>query len=405
MEATRHPAWADRLDRFCAVAGGFLPMGIVIGNTGFESILAIVGLTWIVRLLLVRENPLPGLFKHPFVVPWLLMFASILISLAVNGPGGKGAAHDIVFLRHLLFLAAMLDVSRRLPLARYFLMGMAGGILLAIANIVSANAFGWDLMGKPLARYTSKLKEAARIAGLFAYLGPMFIAWAFSLAPVSGKIKCALLALGLAALVVLVDMRVRTAILAAGTGLCFWAIYLLYRRFAVKSLRVIIPVALLAGGLGAMYVLKQPLDSVYDRFGFYKIAWAVFQENPIFGVGISSFQDATREMAASGRVAPYIAPDGKQWLATEMMHAHNLPLMVVACTGIVGLVLFGWLSWRIVKVAFFQTEETFRYGLVLWLPIFLVIGLTGWSIYANWYHALFVYLTVFTGSVRRAVQT
>lgn len=403
MPMTRQSLWSDRLDRFCAVLGGLLPVGIIIGNTAYESMLALVGLCWMARCILQRENPLPVLRTHPLVWPWVLMFISIVLSLAINGPGNKGAAHDIVYLRHLLFLLAMLDISRRKPVMRYFLMGIAASILLAALNLVAAKIIGWDLLGNPAARYTSKLKEAARISGLFAYFGPMMMAWAFSFTLLEKKRRYALLALGLLAMAILFDMRIRTAIIGAGAGVGVWIMYLLYMRYGLKSLAVTIPVAAIVSVLLVLYIAQQPafkIYSVYDRFGYYKVIWAIIQEHPVFGVGISGFQDATREMAASGKITPVVSPDGVQWLEAEILHAHNLLLMIVSCTGGVGLVIFSWLFFRVARMTYLQTDEQYRAGLVLWPPLLLVIGLTGWSIYANWYHALFVYLTAMTGILR-----
>ncbi len=389
--------WPVRLDKFCAIIAGLLPVGIIIGNAAYESMLAIVGLCWIARSIIAKENPIPTLLKQPFILPWVAMYLSILMSLAINGPGVKGLGHDIVFLRHLLFLGAVLDISRRLPIVHYLLAGMAGAVVLAICNVVSANIIGWDLMGKPQARYTSKLKEAARLAGLFSYIGPMFIAWSFSLVSLKKQRRLALFILGVLALVLLVYAHIRTGILAAGAGLLFWLAYCSFKKYSYKSIAFIAPLAAMGAIAVYYYISHQSLTSMYDRFGFYKVVWAVFLEHPVFGVGISAFRDAVQAMAQSGQVTPFVDPTGHQWLATEIMHAHNLPLMILACTGTVGMAIFIWLFFRIVKCVFLLTEEQYRYGLVVWPVILLVIGLTGWNIYANWYHALFVYLTAFSG--------
>lgn len=402
MQESRRQGWAQGMDKTCAVIGGFVPMGIVVGNAAYESMLAVVGVCWIARSLVAGTNPLPGLVKDSLVLPWFFVYAAILLSLIVNGPGHKGAAHDIVFIRHLIFLAAILDISRRIPVERYFLMGMAGSVLLAGGNIILAHLIGYDLMGKPAARYAGKLKEAARIAGLFAYLAPMLVAWAMALVFFSNKTRTGLLLAGVAGTFLMVQMGIRTTILAAGAGFSFWVCYLIYKRYAWKALAVIVPIALLAAVLAGVYVMNQPMASMYDRASMYKTSWALFVDNPVLGVGVSAFQDAFRAMVASGRVEPYLAPDGSIWLTAEAMHAHNFALMILACTGLVGMAAFVWLFVNIVIAVYTRTEPHYRYGLAVWPIVFLVIGLTNLHFFGDWYQALFVYLTAFTGVLRRA---
>jgi hypothetical protein len=198
MQESWRRKWGHSLDKSCAVLGGCLPLGIVIGNVGFEAMISLVAVLWIARTLILKENPLPRLVKDPFVLPWLFLYAAVLLSLTVNGPGVKGVAHDIVFVRHLLFLMALIDISKRIAIERYFLIGMGASVLLAACNLLLAHGIGYDLMGKPAARYTSKLKEAARIAGLFSYLSPMLVAWAFSLTFLTKRARGIMLLAGLA---------------------------------------------------------------------------------------------------------------------------------------------------------------------------------------------------------------
>ena len=113
-------------------------------------------------------------------------------------------------------------------------------------------------------------------------------------------------------------------------------------------------------------------------------------------VGVSRYQDAYKTMAASGKVAPYIAPDGRAWHELEASHAHSLVLMILACTGTVGLLVFGWLFLSVVRIAFTRSGLDWRSGLVVWPVVFLVNGLTGWSFFADWYHAWFAYLVALT---------
>lgn len=68
-EESRH-IWAFRLDKFCAISGGLIPVGIVMGNIGFESIIGLVGLCWIISSIVAKENPSRRIIKHPLVIPF-----------------------------------------------------------------------------------------------------------------------------------------------------------------------------------------------------------------------------------------------------------------------------------------------------------------------------------------------
>lgn len=389
--------WAFRLDKFCAISGGLIPVGIVIGNSGFESIIGLVVLCWIIRSIVAKENPLGKIMKHPLVIPWIVWFTSIAISLFINGSGGKGWAHDFAFIRYLLFVMALLDISQRLPVSKYFLYGLAGGIIWAAVNTISAYVFGYDILGKPLIRYTGKLKEASRIAGMTAYASPFFLAWGLFDKSLSNKKKSIIIGIGLVALVLVFQTHVRTAILASLSGMLFCITYFFRKRISPAMALTVILLFIFAGVLFFQLKGMWSLSSVYDRIYYWKVVWAMWLENPVLGVGISSFQDAYKEMAASGAVTSFIAPDGTIFNGAEVTHAHNLILMLISSTGLFGLVAFSWLFINSVRLVMKNTNG-FRVGLISCPFVLLVIGITGFNIYHSWYQALLAYLMVLIGS-------
>ena len=401
METGWRGTWSNRLDRACVIGGGLIPIGIVIGNAGFESVIALVGLFWIIRCVIAQTNPLPLVIKHPLVLPWLAWYAAILISLIENGPGAKGLAHDIVFIRYLLFGVALLEVSRRQPVAKYCLYGLAAGVVWAALNTLSAYAIGSDLLGKPLVRYTGKLKEASRISGLAAFSAPFFLLWGLFDRDVAIKKRGYIIGTGLAALIQVLQTHVRTAavgcIAGAVTGLLLMAV----KRRAYKRLLTISLLLILIVGTFAQKQQKLDafsLSNVYDRVYYWKVAWSMWKERPLTGVGVSSFQNEYKATATSGTVAPFVAPDGNVYRVTEETHAHSLFFMLLACTGLLGLASFGWLYVNATLLAVRQVKGL-RIGLITWPAGFLVIGLTGYNIYHSWYQALLAFFLVLIGSV------
>jgi len=397
MQVTSRLKWASRLDKFCAVTGSLVPAGLVIGNIGFESAIGFVGLGWIARCVVIKENPFRQLWQHPLVIPWSVWFASIVISLVFNGPGSKGWAHDVVFIRYVLFGLALLDISRRLPVARYLLYGLAAGVIWAALNTLSAYVLGRDFLGKPLLRYTGKLKEASRISGLSAYAAAFFLIWGLLDGKLSVRKKSVLMLIGLIAFAQVLQTHVRTAILAAAAGIFFGVAYFVKNKKAHGlALAVVLAVVL---AIGAVFYLNQQfnLSSIYDRIYFWKVAWRMWLDHPLFGVGISSFQDAYKEMAASGAIPEYIAPDGSVFSAGEQTHAHSLFFMLIASTGVWGLAAFVWLFIAAVRMVF-RDLKGFHSGLISWPVVLIVIGLTGFNIYHSWYQALLAFMLVLIGA-------
>jgi len=390
--------WAGRLDTFCAVAGALVPAGLVIGNIGFESLIGLAGFGWLIRCVLAKENPFRELVKHALVIPWVVWFVCIVVSLLVNGPGSKGWAHDVVFIRYVLFGLALLDISQRRPVAKYLLYGLAGGVVWAALNTLSAYLLGADLLGKPLIRYTGKLKEAARISGLSAYAAAFFAAWGILDERLTGRHKAILLLIGLMAFTQVLQTHVRTAILAAAAGIFFAAAFFVRKRKSQGLALAMVLLIIFAAGAAIYFSDMLNLSSMYDRIYFWRVAWRMWLDHPVFGVGISSFQDAYKEMAASGVIQEYVAPTGVVFNAAEQTHAHSLFLMLVSSTGLLGLAAFIWLFVTAVLLIF-RYLQGFRWGLVSWPVVLFVIGLTGFNIYHSWYQALLAFMLVLVGAV------
>jgi O-antigen ligase len=178
---------------------------------------------------------------------------------------------------------------------------------------------------------------------------------------------------------------------------------LVQKKALFRFTLVVLSGAILCVGFILIYQDVWNLNSVYDRIYFWKVAWQMWLDHPVFGVGISSFQDAYREMAASGLVPEFIAPDGSTFSASEQTHAHNLVLMLISCTGLLGLGAFTWLFIAANYLVFRNTGE-FRYGLISWPAVLLVIGITGFNIYHSWYQALLAFWLILIGVEDSAIK-
>lgn len=390
--------WAGRMDRICVVAASLVPVGFVTGNAGFESMIALTGLGWLIGCGVRRENPLPAFVSHPVAVAWMAWFGVVVLSLLINGAGSKGWGHDIAIVRHLIFFTALIDISRRRPVAKAMLIGMAAGIAWGAVNTLLAHLVGHDVLGRDAFRYTQKLKDAERIASFSAYAALFFITWGILDRQLAIPKRLLALAAGAVGVLLMVTLGIRTGMVGVVGGAGFIVLYELKRFLSRTVLAAMLLLAVAAGGLFLTYGYS-PQDkflSMYDRFNIWKVAWTLWEEHPLVGVSVSNWQDAYAEKEASGTVEPIRTSDGVVIRSPDATHPHNLFFQLISCTGILGLGCFVWLFVSTTRLIFRQ-PVSWRLGMVTWPMAFLVIGITGWNIYGSQYQTLFAYFVTLAG--------
>jgi len=388
----------NKMDHAVAISAMLLPTGLVLGNIGFELSIGLAGLLWIVRQFLDRGDLVNQFSRQALFLPMVAWVLSVWLSRAANGFTAYQLMHDMAFLRYLLYVLAISDVSMRLPMSRYLLIGLVGGVLMALLNTVSAHVFGFDLLGKPLARYTTKLKEAARIAALCAYTAPFFLIWLIFDRALTRQRQILLVILSVVLVVLMWKMRVRTAFLGLGVGVLGGVLVYVKHRMRWIVLGGV------AGAIGmAVTILNSSadfqwnLDSFFIRTHIWKVCWEMWQANPVFGVGISSFQEAYHEMAISGAVVPYIEDSGTVHKLEYVSHAHNLVIQLMSSTGLIGVAAFAW----VVYAAFrhWRLNATAWHVGLCTVPFVLIgISVTGWNIFDPFYTSLVVFFLGWMGT-------
>ncbi len=395
MIDTTRRLWENRLDTAAVLFGALLPAGIVVGNAGFEATIALTGVCWIVRSFLAGKNPLPRLIRHPILLPWLAWYGCVMISLLWNGPGDKGWAHDVVLIRHLIFCAALLDISTRREVTRPLLIGLGAGVCWAALNTSLAYLIGHDLIGKSLERYANKLKEAERIASFAAYAAPFFLSWGILDQNLNQRKRLLIFSLGTLSVVLMVVFRIRTAVLGAGAGVLLAVAYLATRFISTRTAVILFLLLGFAGGLGVKYIPRPThnMDSMYDRINIWKVAWEMWREHPFVGVSVSAWRQVYARTVASGSVQPYVSPDGRVVRSPDAMHSHSLFFQILSSTGLLGALVFAWLFVCIVRMVV-RDLSGWRYGMLPWPAVFLMIGLTGWNIFGAQYLPIFAFWVV-----------
>ncbi|MBW2163846.1 MAG: O-antigen ligase family protein [Deltaproteobacteria bacterium] len=392
-----------KFDKAIAITGAMAPIGVSLGSAGFESIIILTSLIWIFRACIIKDMDIKRLIRHPLIVPAAGIFLSILISVLINGGGSKGTLHDIATIRHLLYLVALLETSGRFPVGKYLFYGLVVGIVYAMANIACAHLLGQDFLGKPIARYTSKLKEGNRYPTLLVFMSLYFLSWGILGNHSTRLKKYIILGTGITGALFLSLFMIKTLILSFTAGVFF---ILCFKCLKEYTKRTVMALSLIAG-IGAV-ILAQPetiqyiyskinLSSFYARIFIWKVAFQMWLEHPLTGVGISSFKDVYSITAQSGAVKPFISPQGTIISGPiSQYHAHNLILQVLSCTGVTGLFTTLLFSLNTIKLCF-RNLTGYRLGLTPWPLTYFIISLAGFSIYTGWYSAMSIYMAVFCG--------
>lgn len=409
--STVRQSWLTRLDKFSAISGALVPTGLVLGNTAFEGLVGLAGLSWLLRSILAYIWGEPGvrqsfamLARHPLVMPYFVWYLVIVTSVLCNVPNMDKLSHDFIFIRHLFFVAAAMEISQRVPVFKYFLYGLAGGILLAGLNTLAVHLLGYDLIGNSLSHYINKRQQAPRIAHLAAFSAPFFWGWALALEQKQFnptpllliERRSILVSLTLIAVTLALMSDIRTYILGMVAGLVLVFI-LSGRKDWLKNLILLVGVMTVVGVLFSQMGRFQNLTSIHHRFYIWKVSWLMSLDHPIIGVSVSAYKEIFRQYASIDLATAFNlpTPSAPQWSG---YHAHNLLLMVLTVTGITGLITFLWLLVNAIRLAFRSRETKCGLGLASWVAVFLAIGVVGTNIYGGATAALFVFFLGLIGS-------
>jgi O-antigen ligase len=193
--------------------------------------------------------------------------------------------------------------------------------------------------------------------------------------------------MAITAICLLIGTKVRTAMMAALIGLLGTFLSLLIIRKRI-NLGILLSLLMLSGlGIWAVMWYQPGIESLYDRIYIWKVSFQVWLQHPVFGVGIASFQDASRKVAESGIVTPFVSPKGIVYQDVTPHHAHNIFLQLMACNGILGLGAFLWTYLKATGIAWGLGDGRHA-GLLCWSFVCMAIGLTGWNIYDPFYATL-----------------
>jgi O-antigen ligase len=391
------------LDKSSAFFAALIPAGIIAGLAVMEILIGLSCFFWIIRSFTTRFVSLKRVLKNPIIIGWFLWILSIYISVLFNETDGMGAAHDFVYIRFLLLVCAIVDISFRLPIHKYLIFGLGFSIIFGFLNFLSAYMVGCDFMGNSVSHYVgTKHYEIGRIMIIAPFAAAFFGAW--------GLFKRGALDKGLIwiiciiAVILLFFSKGRTGMISVAVS--FYASILFYFYQKNKKLPrsvVLITIAVLVLSISFFIYgynnFYDKLGSFYHRVWIWKISFALWLERLWFGTGVANYETAFEAMALSGKVASFIAPNGGVFGPNNYPaanHAHNLILMLLTCGGVFGLFSFVTLCIStLINVV--KNAKGYRAGLIGWGVAFIITGASGFSIYHSGYTAYFAFFTGLAG--------
>ncbi len=379
------------LDKASAYTAALLPSGILAGPSIMEICVGLTCLLWIIRTIATKDPFWDKVIKNSIFQSWILWIIAIITAIVLNAPSAKSWGHDFAYLRFLIFAIAIADISYRFPIHKFLIFGLAGSIFFAALNWLSAIIFGFDLIGRSAGGYMNKLGEVGRIMIVAPFVASFFGVWGILDKNLPKKKRIIFIAISLFALILVCFTRGRTVLASILLAFCFSGTYFIYRKF--KSIKFIF-ISVAATVLLSIFLILLTTKTMHEATSFYhrvwmwKIAIAMWLDNFFFGAGVSMYKDAFREMVLSGSFSPFISPKGI--IYSDSSHAHNLFIMILSCTGIVGFSAFLWLLVATLR-KIFEDLKGFHIGLTGWIVSFLANGLLGFSIYHSSYMAYFAF--------------
>jgi len=383
----------------CVIACAMVPTGIVIGTVVFEFFISLAGILWLADCAIYRRNPLPELKIEGLFIALSIFTISIYLSIWINGPGDKGLLNDLAFLRFFVFAIALMDISKRICVEKYMLLGMLAAVALGAINTLAAHVFGFDLLGKPFSRYAAKGNEALRIAGLCTYAGSYFLGWGVLDRDLNIKSRAVILTAFLISMPLVFKTGIRSLLISMIIAM-LWVTFLYTNKRVSKLLAVFILLMAVVGSAVVVKSGKIGLTSFWDRLHIWKVNYATWKEHPLVGVGPFAYRSAYKKTmhSAAPESFAFVAPDGTVYNHPEItFHAHNLFMMLLTTTGLCGTMAFLGLIFMAMRKLYLD-HGRWRQGLTTWPVVLLSVGITGYNIYDPWYQSLFVFFIVLIGT-------
>lgn len=373
-----------------------LPALLIVGQAAGDIALSVIAVLFLVRSALTGE-------WHWLAEPWVLVGLVVWIYLMMNAglvADDVAAANSRAqpFGRFIVFGAALqFWLFLKVTVRRGFLIVLGVVIAFVVVDCLIQFVTGEDLFGRPYrdARLTGPFDEKVP-GGFLARMSLPLVAIAFAWAATS---RDRTRMVGVVAATVLLALTIaftgeRAALVMYGFGLVLLFLFLpgARRPLFVTGMAGL---ALLVVAVTVHPTLSQRLvgHTTHDLTNFWERrigdlvarGYQVFEEQPLFGVGLKNFRDE----CARDDFQPRGRPETRCYT-----HPHQIWNEWLAETGLVGFTGFVLLqvSWIVAIVAGLRRLQGYDYALALGAALAIVVFLwplrTSMSFFTNWIGAM-----------------
>lgn len=304
-----------------------------------------ISLTAILFLIVgARNGALAKVSREPWFILGLVLWAYMVIRGIVSGHVEHSGGTALVWVRYIVFAAALKMLLDRSPTLKRLLLGFIIALTVAVAlDTLLQAAIGVDILGnRPIGNRLTGPMERPNVGAALVFSGMAALAWLL-LRTSAGSEPLRRRGLALAAL-----LTVTLAILLTGERmaalLVLFGLTILVLVVVRPGWRILAGVVIGGGALGTAVAALNPAivqrhlsilteaaqgtQSVYIQLP--ATAWQMFLENPLFGVGVRNFRNACPDL---------VTPDLVERVCANL-HPHHAWAEILAETGLVGTVLF-----------------------------------------------------------------
>jgi len=385
-----------------------LPFSIAISMAPMNVFMGLLLGLFLIKKILKKENPF---IKTEINTPLLFLFIITCIS-SINSIDLQDTLKGGVFklLRYIFIFFIMMQEVKDAKHVRKIVGSMIFGMVLVsfdgIWQVLTGKDFirGYEtIVNIGLKRATASFKDA-NVFGIFLNA---FAPLIFGLALYYSKIKKKIIALGICFIILVATTLTysRPTLLAVYIALFFLGIV---RRNKIL-ISVLIGLIFISPFLlpksfkeWAKEVEYNPLRVMCndDRIAIFRNSINMIKDHPIIGVGANTFMKNYKYYKES--------PEYRDIVTSDYIYAHNNFLHIAGELGMIGLVIFLWLLYKMVKAyksIYAKLDQ--RYIKIIFLSLtaclisFQINGLTESSLYYSRVSVMFWYLAGFAFAFRK----
>ena len=314
-------------------------------------------LVWILEGDFQRKYKQIKSSKLLLAILFFLSFSILSITWTENfGAGLKGLRLDLYFFA-LFVIATSIKKEQIQPIITAFLLGMfiseviAYGVFFEFwtfknATVTNPSPFMMHIDYSVFMAFTSLLL----LNRLFSnhYELKQKLVYGIFFLTVTGNLFLAIGRTGQVALIAgilvmsIIHFRVTLKSVLISTLLIFSIFTVTYNVSDTFKMRV-------AAGVNDIKGISQMnLNSSWGiRVAYYITTYDILKENPLIGVGLGDFMDETT-LALETMEYPYLTQETKEFM--KRFHPHNQYLLILLQMGVIGLVLFLYIIYQILKL-------------------------------------------------------